>query len=184
MLKKIKTGLTGAIMFVVAIGSMLWLAPQNANAHHWFSNNSGADTDNERYRRHVLCNEAWRASLAYKEQNCKLRSVHWDSYTNNNHWGVEGEQAYMAKSRCWVHVECYDSNSYSGLFLEKGVHLGKIDYSKVSQLRRCRDNPSVVNATCAPLTQADITRMGHEWFAQFWTNYGNSHNNNQNNNNN
>ena len=180
MLKKIKAGLIGAIAFIVAVGSILILVPKNANAF-------GVGLDNitgepSKYRRHVLCNEAWRASLAYKEQHCKLRSVHWDSYKPGVKFKGYGEQAHMQSSLCWVHVECHDTDSYSGLFLEKGVHLGKIDYSKVSQLRRCRDNPSVVNATCAPLTQADITRMAHEWFAQFWTNYANSHNNNQNNN--
>ena len=60
-----------------------------------------------KYARHVACNEAWRASPAVKQQQCKLRSVHWDSFrpglqTVHRH----NLQKVMEYSRCWVHVKC------------------------------------------------------------------------------
>jgi len=104
------------------------------------------DFEPSKYQRHVACNEAWRSSPAYRQQQCKLRSVHWDSYRPG--YGI----FYMRRSNCWVHVEC----SYGNPVYPKGVHNGRIAYLDVFRLRRCKHDASKVNTTCSLLTTAHI----------------------------
>jgi len=124
-------------------GAPILLSPQQAEAH-------------SKYARHVACNEAWRASPAAKQQQCKLRSVHWDSFL----WSLQTShrsslEKTMEHSRCWVHVEC----DHGGALFPKGEHLGKINYTEVHKLRRCKSDPSVVNSSCEPLTMAEVNQV-------------------------
>ncbi len=108
------------------------------------------------YSRHVACNEAWRASPAATWQQCRLRSVHWDSFL----WSLQTAhrtnlQKTMEHSRCWVHIAC----DHGAPLFKQGAHWGKINYTEVRKLRRCRSNPSVVNSTCEPLTMEEVQRV-------------------------
>ncbi len=146
LLQGAATGLAALML----VGPFTLFSPQEAEAN--------ADD----YRRHVACNEAWRASPAATLQQCKLRSVHWDSFLwsmrnewkiitpNNNHL-----EKQMEHSKCWVHVEC----GHGAPLFAQGEHLGKINYTEVRKLRRCRSNPSVVNSSCEPLTMAEIHQV-------------------------
>ncbi len=91
---------------------------------------------------------AWRASTAHKQQQCKLHSVHWDSY----HDKPRAFGNFIAGSTCWVHVEC----TYGHPAFPKGVHLGKIKMYDVPKLRRCKEDASQVNTSCQPLTTQDV----------------------------
>ena len=145
------------LLFAVSVALAL-VAPQTAVAWGWGGwGFSGADIRGEpsKYRRHVLCNEAWRASAAASWQQCELRSVHWDSYRNDLPTGygdVFGEAAHMAISMCWIHIKC----DYGTPLFARGEHWGKRAYPEVDQLRRCRGAPHVVNPTCTALTMEEI----------------------------
>ncbi len=148
----------------VAIGAPALLSPPKANAN--------ADD----YRRHVACNEAWRASPAYKQQQCKLRSVHWDSFlwTMRNEWKIVSSgnnhmEKQMEHSNCWVHVEC----DYGARLFPKGGRNGKIKYREVSKLRRCLSDPSVVNTSCEPLTMAEVDRVSESTDGNYHLNVSN-----------
>jgi len=118
------------------------------------------DFEPSKYQRHVACNEAWRASHAYKHHNCKWRSIHWDSYRPG--YGI----FYMRRSNCWVHVEC----THGHPVFPKGVHNGRIAYLDVFRLRRCKDDASKVNTTCVALTEAHIQDglAAHEESNRLW----------------
>jgi len=128
---------------LTVFGALALFSPQPAEAY-------------SKYARHVACNEAWRASPAAKQQQCKLRSVHWDSFL----WSLQTShrsslQKTMEHSRCWVHVEC----SHGAPLFPKGEHKGKINYTEVRKLRRCKSDPSVVNSSCQPLTMAEVQQV-------------------------
>ncbi len=126
-----------------ALTGVVLIAPAPALA--WMS---VGDREPSKYARHVACNEAWRASPAYRQQQCKLRSVHWDSYHDKP--GFFGN--YMYGSTCWVHIEC----KYGHPAFPNGGRNGKIKYREVSKLRRCKADASKVDTTCAPLTTQDV----------------------------
>ncbi|MCY4220182.1 MAG: hypothetical protein OXC25_13930 [Thiotrichales bacterium] len=132
------------------IGALTLSLPQDAEAV-------------SKYKRHVACNEAWRASPAASWQQCQLRSVHWDSFkpglqTADRH----NLQITMQYSRCWVHVKC----DYGTPLFARGEHWGKIDYVKVHKLRRCSSEPWVVNSTCEALTMEEVHEGWDEYRAQ------------------
>jgi len=119
------------------------------------------DLEPSKYQRHVACNEAWRASHAHKVQGCKLRSVHWDSY----HTGGYGI-FYMRRSNCWIHIECEKGHPV----YPKGVHNGKVPYTSVFWLRRCKDDAGKVGTSCEALTQQHIDEAlaNHEEQHSLW----------------
>jgi len=123
--------------------------PQPAEAGCYGSCPSGNFGEPTKYQRHVACNEAWRASPAYKQQQCKLRSVHWDSYHGDT--GYVYMHVWRA-STCWVHVEC----TYGQPAFPKSVHQGKIKLYDAYRLRRCKSDASQMNTTCAPLTTQHV----------------------------
>ncbi len=124
----------------VVLGALTLFAPPQAEAI-------------SEYTRHVKCNEAWRASPAATRQQCKLRSVHWDSFRHGLRTADRTNlQKTMEYSKCWVHITC----DHGTPLFAQGEHLGKINYTEVHKLRRCRSNPSVVNTTCEPLTVAQV----------------------------
>ena len=124
--------------FAVA-GALALFAPQAAEA-------------NSKYARHVACNEAWRASPAVKQQQCKLRGVHWDSFMPGlqtaHRWDLEQTMQY---SRCWVHVEC--PGAY---WWQTGRHNGKVPYRDVSKLTRCKHDPKTLEPGCEAVTEEQL----------------------------
>jgi len=138
--------LRGAVAGLAALALAVPLAllpPQQAGA-------------TSKYARHVACNEAWRASPAAKWQQCKLRSVHWDSFL----WSLQTSHRFdlqktMEHSRCWVDVRC----DHGTPLFAQGRHWGKINYTEVHKLRRCSSDPSVVNSTCEPLTMEEVQQV-------------------------
>ena len=129
------------------IGTLVFMAalvlPGAAAA--WMSIGDGEPS---KYSRHVSCNNMWRASHAHNHQQCKLRSVHWDSYHDKP--GFFGD--FYRGSTCWVHVEC----KYGDGVFPTGVHLGKIKMYDVPKLRRCKHDASLVNTFCDPITKEYI----------------------------
>ncbi len=128
-------------MVTLALAVLTLALPQPAEAQF-----IGYDFEPSKYERHVACNEAWRASHAYKQQQCYLRSVHWDSYHTPGGW------SHFLRSNCWIHIEC----KFGSPHYKKGQHLGKLAYLEVHKLRRCKDDPSVVNTSCNPLTNEEV----------------------------
>ena len=156
------TGLLCAAGVALALAAPLALVPQTVGA--FGVGLSGGDLRGEpsKYRRHVLCNEAWRASAAATWQQCDLRGVHWDSYRNDLSYGygdVWGEAGHMGISLCWVHIKC----DYGTPLFARGEHWGKIAYGQVHKLRRCSSDPQVVNPTCTALTMDEI----HDGWAEY-----------------
>ncbi|MCY3995706.1 MAG: hypothetical protein OXF07_06175 [Rhodobacter sp.] len=152
---------------LAVIGTLALFAPQPAGAWGVGFGNLNFRAEPTKYRRHVLCNEAWRASAAATWQQCDLRGVHWDSYRNDlpNGQGygyVSGEAAHMAISVCWVHIKC----DYGTPLFARGEHWGKRAYPEVDMLRRCSGEPHVVNATCEALTNEEVLDGWAEYRAQ------------------
>ncbi|MCY4348903.1 MAG: hypothetical protein OXC25_03530 [Thiotrichales bacterium] len=117
---------------------------------------SGGDIRGEptKYRRHVLCNEAWRASPAVERQGCQLLSVHWDSYRNDLPFGygdVFGETSHMMISMCWVHAKCVGP-----YWWQTARRNGKVPYPEVFDLARCKNDPKTVQPGCEPVTDAQL----------------------------
>ena len=107
---------------------------------------------NSKYARHVACNEAWRASPAARTQQCKLRSVHWDSFMPGlqtaHRWDLQQTMQY---SRCWIHVEC--PGPY---WWQTARHNGAVPYRDVDRLTRCKHNPKGLEPGCEAVTEEQL----------------------------
>ena len=159
---KMKAMMMAAAFGFGGIALLAGISPQPAAA--WFAS---GDREPSKYARHVACNEAWRASHAYKVQKCQLRSVHWDSYHNKP--GFFG--SFMAGSTCWVHVECDFGKRPEANIFPKGIHQGKIKMNDVHKLRQCKHDASLVNTSCDPLTKEHVDQAvadHEERMNNFW----------------
>ncbi|MCY4151989.1 MAG: hypothetical protein OXE94_07115 [Aestuariivita sp.] len=137
-----------------ALCASVLLAPPAAVAFGVGFSSGDLRGEPSKYRRHVLCNEAWRKSPAASQQQCKLRSVHWDSYRNDLSYGygdVFGEAAHMAISKCWIHVECLGA-----YWWQTGRTNGKVLFGDVTKLARCKHDPKTLEPGCEPVTEEQL----------------------------
>ena len=86
------------------------------------------------YSNHVICNDAWRASEAYKNQGCNLHKVNYDR-TVNGLW------------YCYHDVYCD-----RGEWWQRAGRKGLITLEDLSKLRRCAGNVRKIKTDCTAAT--------------------------------
>ncbi len=90
------------------------------------------------YSNHVICNEHWRASEAYKNQGCNLHKVNYDRTTNGVWY-------------CFHDIYCD-----RGEWWQRASRKGLISLPDISKLRRCAENVRKIKKECTPITDAQI----------------------------
>ena len=90
------------------------------------------------YNNHVICNNAWKASTAYKNQGCNLHKINYDRTTNGVWY-------------CFHDIYCD-----RGEWWQKATRKGLITLDHLSKLRRCAENVRKIKTTCTAITDEQI----------------------------
>ncbi len=82
-------------------------------------------------------------------------SVRWDHFWMDElTLSINNERINMHYSRCLVNVKCGKGKDV----LPVGIHIGARDHGELDGLRRCKNDPAVLNTTCTVLTDFDIAK--------------------------
>ena len=104
------------------------------------------DCGQQAYSDHQKCNEAWRASKAYKNQGCKLYKINADHVSGNTLW-------------CFHDVYCD-----RGAWWQRASRKGLILPLDLASLRRCAENVRKIKKTCTPITDEQIqAQIDSQW---------------------